>query len=173
MVTEITNERLPEHLGQVRPNFFFSRAPSIRNNSVWILSRWLSLKFHVATVQGSNLSKELVLTYPFVHRTMVRMGSNCIFNTQYGGIQTESKRTLDMAISATMHFLRINPKYDARSMHKDDHIHTLRQLFRQIACTIRVCVKIMSNTLIEFPQNSSKRKALPLSWQIKVAHLSP
>lgn len=58
MVTEITNERLPEHLGQVRPNYFFSRAPSIRNNSVWILSRWLSLKFHVATVQGSNLSKD-------------------------------------------------------------------------------------------------------------------
>lgn len=63
--------------------------------------------------------------------------------------------------------------FHTRSMHKDDHIHTLRQLFRQIACTIRVSVKIMSNTLIEFPQNSSKRKALPLSWQIKVAHLSP
>lgn len=43
----------------------------------------------------------------------------------------------------------------------------------KFACTIRVSVKIMSNTLIEFQQNSSKRKALPLSWQIKVEHLSP
>lgn len=35
-----------------------------------------------------------------------------VSRTNLGG-KTESKRTLDVAISATMHFLWINPKYDA------------------------------------------------------------
>lgn len=74
--------------------------------------------------------------------------------------------------SAIKRFVHVR-NFHTRSMRKDHHFHTLRQLFRLIACTMRVSVKIMSNILIEFPQNSSKRKAPPLSWQIKVAHLSP